>query len=97
VFELGDGVGVFVAERLDRLVVPADVAAKSNSVTSLVAVARAEVGDLKADLYAVACGKPGQVKTDSIKIEGEGIAALVGGHSSSVLTPGRAGGSLPGP
>ncbi len=39
--ELGDGVGVLVAEGFDRLGVAADVAAEANAVALLIAVARA--------------------------------------------------------
>jgi hypothetical protein len=54
VLELGDCVGVFVAEGLEGLVVAADVAAQADAVAFLVAVAGAEVGDLEPDFDAVA-------------------------------------------
>ena len=71
VLELGDGVGVLVAESVDRLGVAADVAAEADAFALLVAVAGAEVGDLKADVDAVAESEPLEVKGDGIGVEGE--------------------------
>jgi len=83
VLELGDGVGVFVAEGLDRLVVAADVAAEANAVAFLVAVARAEVGDLESDVDAVAEGEPVEVEGEGFGVEGEVVG---GGHWSDCRT-----------
>jgi hypothetical protein len=46
VLEFGDGVGVFVADGLDGLIVAGDVAGETNAIALLVAVAGFEVGDL---------------------------------------------------
>jgi len=78
VFELGDGVGVFVAERVDRLRIVAEVAAQADAVALLVAVAGAEVGDLEADVDAIAEGEPIEVEVDSFGAEGE---IVVGAHA----------------
>ena len=77
VLELCDGVGVFVAEGIDRLGVAADVAAEADAVALLVAVAGAQIGDLEAHLDAVAKGKPVEVQVDGFGAEGEAVA---GGH-----------------
>jgi len=77
VLELGDGVGVFVAEGLDRLVVAADVAAEADAVAFLVAVAGAEVGDLEPHVDAVAEGEPVEVEGEGFGVEGEVVG---GGH-----------------
>ena len=83
VFELGDGVGVLMAERVDRLRIAAEVAAKADAVALLVAVAGAEVGDLEAYLDAVAESEPLEVKGYGIGVEGEWVA---GGHTSECRT-----------
>jgi hypothetical protein len=64
VLEFGDGVGVFVAKGVDGLLVAADVAAETDAVAFLVAVASAEVGDLESYFDAVAEGEPAQVESD---------------------------------
>ena len=92
VLELGDGVGVFVAEGLDGLLVAADVAAEADAVAFLVAVAGAEVGDLESHGDAVAEGEPVGVCLDGVGVEGEGVG---GGHGPIVLTRVRAGGKRP--
>jgi len=79
VFELGDGVGVFVAERVDRLRIVAEVAAQADAVALLVAVAGAEVGDLEPDVDAIAEGEPVEVNGDGIRVEGEWVGL---GHTS---------------
>ena len=89
VFEFGDGVGVFVAEGLDRLFVAADVTAEPDAVAFLVAVAGAEVGDLEPDVDAVAEGEPVEVEDDGVEAKGEGV---VGGHWSDRRTRGCMGG-----
>ena len=78
VFELGDGVGVFVAERVDRLRIVAEVAAQADAVALLVAVAGAKVGDLEAYLDAVAESEPVQVEIDGFGAEGK---IVVGAHT----------------
>ena len=87
-FELGDGVGVFVAEGLDGLVVAADVAAEADAVAFLVAVAGAEVGDLEPDFDAVAEGEPAKVEGEGFGVEGEGVGGGVGEHWSDYRTRG---------
>jgi len=62
--ELGDGVGVLVAEGVDRLGVAADVSAEADAVALLVAIAGAEVGDQEADFDAVAEGEPMEMEFD---------------------------------
>ena len=71
VLELGDGVGVFVAEGLDRLVVAGDVAREADAVAFLVAVAGLKIGDLKTDFDAVAKGEPAEVEGKDVEVEGE--------------------------
>jgi hypothetical protein len=83
VLELGDGVGVFVAEGLDRLVVAADVAAEADAVAFLVAVTGAEVGDLESDVDAVAEGEPVEMEGEGFGVEGEVVG---GGHRSDCKT-----------
>jgi len=73
VLELGDGVGVFVAERLDGLVVARDVAAETDALALLIAVAGFEVGDLETDVDAVAEGEPVEVEGEGFGVEGEGV------------------------
>src|SRR5439155_1129489 len=75
--ELGDGVGVLVAEGVDRLGVAADVSAEADAVALLVAIAGAEVGDQEADFDAVAEGEPMEMEFDRGGVEGE---VLVDGH-----------------
>ena len=73
VLELGDGVGVFVAERLDGLVVARNVAAEADALALLVAVAGLEVGELEADVDSVAEGEPVEVEGEGFGVEGEGV------------------------
>jgi hypothetical protein len=83
VFEVRDGVGVLMAERVDRLRIAADVAAEADAVALLVAVAGAEVGDLEAYLDAVAESEPLEVEGDGVRVEGK---CLAGGHTSKCRT-----------
>lgn len=73
VLELGDRMGVFVAEGLDGLLVTRDVAAEADAVALLVTVAGLEVGDLEADVDAVAKCEPVEVEGEGFGVEGEGV------------------------
>jgi hypothetical protein len=52
--EFGNGVGVFVAQGLDGLIVTRDVAAETNAFAPLVAVTGLKVRDLHTDFDAIA-------------------------------------------
>jgi hypothetical protein len=87
VFELGDGVSVFVAEGLDGLLVARDVAAEANAIALLVTIAGLEIGDLQPDFDAIAESEPVEMKGEGIRVEGEDVFGLCGPrvHASGLL------------
>jgi hypothetical protein len=89
VFELGYGVGVFVAEGVEGLGVGGDVAAEANTVLPLVAVSGAQVGVLETDADAVADGEDRQFAVDGCGVEGEGWVMSRGVGKGEARVSGR--------